>query len=133
MNLNYENIALSSKPFTSKDHQECSSYSFMNNANYLKWRHKNYNRLSDSDFYSPNRHLLLENFGQQNFCIIADYVIWHCWAIEYKNYTFLIFSSKEGTRYEIVYTGTWTEFTYDIELGKIIIEFNLWLIKNIFN
>lgn len=133
MKIDFEQVAVATRIFTSKDHQECSSYSLMNNAKYLQWRHKNFNRLSDCDFYSCNRGLFLESFGEQNFCLISEYMIWHCWAIEYKGYIFLIFSCRESTKYEVVYTGNWSKFSSDTKMGDVIIEFNLWLVKKIFN
>lgn len=104
----------------------------MNNAKYLQWRHKNFNRLSDCDFFMPNRKLFLENFGEQNFCLIADNIIWHCWAVEYKEFIFLIFTSKDSTKYEIVYDGNWTKFSTNTKVGDLIIEFCYWLVRNIF-
>lgn len=99
---------------------------------FAAWRHKNYIILSDGDYDYDNREIFHEKIGKHNFGVIIDGVIWFCWAVEYGEIIFLMFSSKKGTKYEVVYPGSHLNFCIDKAMAELVISFHQWLLKDIF-
>lgn len=125
---------IDSKDIKLKDYMKMNVISTLNSPKYLGWRHKNYIKLSDCGFYEGSNYKDFKNtIGKHNFAFIdSENTIWFCWAMNYNDNLFFILSSKISTRYEIVYSGNFREFTLNKTLPDIIINFSEWILKTSF-
>lgn len=138
--LRYKNKILYAERLDFKSYLEVNSYNVDNCAKFLAWQHKtthfgkiNTLVLNDADYNYDNREIFTENMGTHNFGFVENGVIWFCWAIEYAETIFLLFSSKKGTKYEVIYPDAQMKFGVDKKIADIIIGFHYWLLTNIFS